>query len=232
MIGLVFTGGEGPSPVQFQDYLSSPFFKKRMAEPPFVVAADSGSVLALDCGFLPDLLVGDMDSISQRTFRFLSEKKVFIRQVPKDKDESDTDLAVRCALERGAEAVLLVGGGGGRMDHWAALFRSLQRPLAPFAWLTANDIIYRISDSASFSMAPGQPVSFFPLTAAPVRLHSEGLRWPLESLQADYSSYSLSNRSNEGLFSIRIERPSDFPPEETPVVAVVAPLSSLLFLSL
>lgn len=76
-----------------------------------IIAADRGWDNALKNGVTPDVLIGDMDSISQ------VPSHVEIFRSPCVKDETDTQLAVRYALEKGADNITLVGRLSGRADH-------------------------------------------------------------------------------------------------------------------
>ena len=87
-----------------------------------VVAADSGVELARQLGLDVHAVVGDMDSISPTALAALDALGTEIVRHPIDKNESDAELALRYAIARGAQRVVLVGGGGGRLDHQLALF--------------------------------------------------------------------------------------------------------------
>lgn len=77
----------------------------------FVIAADSGYNTAKRLGVTPDLLVGDMDSIG------VVPTDVELYRVKAEKDDTDTMLAISIAKEKGVDEIVLVGGGGGRLDH-------------------------------------------------------------------------------------------------------------------
>lgn len=79
-----------------------------------VIAADSGLDTARRLGVKPDILVGDMDSVESRCFP--EDRELIL--APAEKDDTDTMLAIDTALSRGAESIEIVGGGGGRADHW------------------------------------------------------------------------------------------------------------------
>jgi len=86
-----------------------------------VVAADGGAAGADRLGLVPDLVVGDMDSIGPAALARLAQGGVAIEVAPADKDESDTELAVLSALARGADELTLIGAlGGRRLDHTLA----------------------------------------------------------------------------------------------------------------
>lgn len=77
------------------------------------IAADSGYHTAKALGERLDLLLGDFDSIGALP----RDEEAEIRQVPAEKDYTDTQLAVEIAIERGAEEIILIGGLSGRLDH-------------------------------------------------------------------------------------------------------------------
>ena len=83
-----------------------------------VVAADGGALGAERLGFPIDLVVGDGDSLVESDLERLATAGVEVRRSPADKDESDTELAVLAAIERGAAWIVIVGAlGGQRVDH-------------------------------------------------------------------------------------------------------------------
>lgn len=92
-------------------FLGGAAAKVEVPEADMIVAADRGWDNALANGVIPDLLVGDMDSISG------VPDEVEIIRVPCEKDETDTQLAVRIAIERGADEIVMIGQLSGRGDH-------------------------------------------------------------------------------------------------------------------
>ena len=100
------------------------------AEPTaFVVAADGGARHAAPLGLAVDLWVGDGDSVAPDLLARLEADGVEVRRVAVAKDESDTELAVLAAVERGADPVCVVGAlGGPRFDHALANVALLAHP--------------------------------------------------------------------------------------------------------
>ena len=83
-----------------------------------VIAADGGLELARTLKLTPDLLVGDMDSVSRSALDAFPD-------VPRqthdtDKDELDLELAILAALERGADEIRVLGAFGSRFDQSVA----------------------------------------------------------------------------------------------------------------
>jgi thiamine pyrophosphokinase len=83
-----------------------------------VIAADGGARHAASLGLDLDAWIGDGDSLGEGGIDALRAAGVPVHLVAAAKDESDTELALRAALERGATCIVVVGGlGGARLDH-------------------------------------------------------------------------------------------------------------------
>ena len=109
MRALIFSGGVYDDPQYYRRYLDD-------AE--LVIAADSGAGAVLALGRLPDVLIGDMDSIrTDELMDIINGKAVEVITQPPQKDYTDTELAVRLARERGASEIFICGALGGRLDH-------------------------------------------------------------------------------------------------------------------
>ena len=84
-----------------------------------MLAADAGYLACRQAGVVPDLLLGDFDSMDQ------PEDFDRVRRMPVEKDDTDTMLAVKTGLEQGCGEFYLYGGTGGRVDHTLANLQSL-----------------------------------------------------------------------------------------------------------
>lgn len=93
-------------------------------EKTYLVGIDGGTRFILDAGLVPDLFVGDMDSlvISDEERTVLSAAEC-VKLVP-EKDDTDTEHAVRLILERlnarntdGEIQIIILGATGTRLDH-------------------------------------------------------------------------------------------------------------------
>ena len=95
-----------------------------------VVAVDGGARHAVALGLRPTIWVGDGDSVEPDDLDRLAADGAEIRRVGSAKDESDTELAVLAALERGADEIVILGAlGGARIDHALANVGLLAHPL-------------------------------------------------------------------------------------------------------
>jgi thiamine pyrophosphokinase len=183
MRGLLVIGGEIPNRDLVAEY-------RRGAS--IVVAADSGLESSLALGIEPDLVIGDMDSLRDKTLldRYPPHKKMIFDS---DKDETDTEIGLRVLRERGCAEVAIAGGSGGRVDHLLAVAELFEREDPPSRWITANEDIRLIEGTCELRTVLASIVSLFPVGPRAAKMHSEGLKWPLDGLTFSRGFYGISN---------------------------------------
>jgi thiamine pyrophosphokinase len=150
-----------------------------------VVAADGGARYALEAGVVPDLVVGDMDSLGEDLALEVERRGAALERHPARKDKMDGQLAVLAARERGATAADLLCAGGGRLG---ALFA------VPHILLAAERIGLRstvVADrvrmfvvEAGYRTVEGEPresISIFPLSGPAAGVTLEGMEYPLQN---------------------------------------------------
>jgi len=85
-----------------------------------VIAADGGYKYVAAAGIVPDVLIGDFDSLGQR-----AQTDIEVIALEREKDDTDTMAAAREGLKRGCKEFHIYGALGGRMDHAYANFQVL-----------------------------------------------------------------------------------------------------------
>ena len=147
-----------------------------------VIAADGGAAVAQQMGLKPQVVIGDMDSIHpQHRARLEKSGCLFVSCSPQ-KDETDTELAVQYALERGAQEILLLGAIGGRLDHTLANVFLLGMPdlQGVKASIVAGDTqVWLVRDALEITGQPGDIVTLLPLGQDAVGVSTNGLEWEL-----------------------------------------------------
>ena len=198
MLGIAFIGGEGPGPG---------ICRRLAAGAGIIVAADSGLEPAENAGLRPGWVIGDMDSLDDlgRLDKYPPER---VLRYPRDKDYTDTELALGFLREKGCDEMWLIGGGGGRADHFFALRSLFEREFCPDRWITAGDDIRCLKAGAvlELKVSPDCAVSVFPLAGGPWEAESRGLKWPLDGLPWNRGSFGISNTAPEGKFSITAKK--------------------------
>jgi thiamine pyrophosphokinase len=153
----------------------------------FVIAADSGLDHAAGLGLSVDVLVGDLDSATAPAVRAAEAAGVRIERHPIDKEATDLELALDCALALGASRVTVVSGGGGaRLDHHLAelvlLASARFAPLRLDARIgTARAVPVHAGEAVSLVGAPGAVLTLLALGGPAGGVTTSGLHWPLRA---------------------------------------------------
>jgi thiamine pyrophosphokinase len=197
MDALLVTGGDAPPLSRLES---------RLAEFGLVCAADSGLDTLVAWGIAPDIIVGDMDSVSSPSLveRFPLAKLII---EPRDKDLTDTELGISALFARGATRVVLAGGGGGRLDHLLAIRAIFERRgpgRRPCEWHSAREALYLVEEGRSLELnaRAGCTVSVFPLAVGAAGMRSTGLKWPLDGLRWGPGDSGVSNLALDGPFRV------------------------------
>jgi thiamine pyrophosphokinase len=94
-----------------------------------VIAADSGLHVANSLGIHVNHLVGDLDSADPAAIDAAVAGGTTVDRHPSEKDATDLELAFEAAIARGAQRIVLVDGGGDRLDHLAGNLALLASPM-------------------------------------------------------------------------------------------------------
>ena len=154
-----------------------------------VVAADGGALHALRAGIVPDLVVGDMDSLGEEGARRVGERGAILERHPSRKDKMDAHLAILAARKRGVTDLDLVCATGGRPDAVFALPHLLLaaerlgvRTTAVAGW---GEMFVVEDGSRAVEGRPGESLSVFPLAGAAEGVTLEGFEYPLEGARVE-----------------------------------------------
>ena len=160
-----------------------------------VIAADSGINHLEKLGATPDIAVGDFDSLG-----FVPDCVEVIRH-PVMKDDTDTMLAVKTGIERGYTEFVIYGGVGGRPDHTFANYQTLcyisRRGGKGFLCFNGYTACCITNSKINFSGGDGT-VSVFAMSGKALGVTLEGVLYPLENAELDYSfPLGVSNEFTE-----------------------------------
>lgn len=169
---------------------------------PVLVAADGGADQALDLGHMPDLVVGDLDSLSPSARAAIPPERVI---GVAEQDSTDFEKALT-RIE--APGVLALGMTGRRTDHELAAWHVLMRCRWPRCIvLAAEDIVFLCPPVLRMALPVGCRLSLFPMAAVSGR--SRGLHWPIEGIAfAPGRAIGTSNRVAAEDVTIEVDRPA------------------------
>jgi thiamine pyrophosphokinase len=174
-----------------------------------VICADSGYLSAIQCGLKVDHLVGDMDSLSSDEVEKAREDGAVIHRYPADKDGTDGELALDLAIDLGFRKIEMVGGKGGRLDHFlsAVFFNSLVGDdVSLDIWMDEELLLFVPEGRFVTRPAGWYVVSILPYGGSCV-VSTEGLKWELHEDLLDHgSTRGIHNEIIGESFTVRCHR--------------------------
>jgi thiamine pyrophosphokinase len=171
-------------------------------------AADGGASHILRLGLLPAQVVGDLDSLIKEELEELLTAGVRIVRHPQDKNLTDLELTINCALAEGHQSLVIVAALGGRLDMILGNINLLTRPDLLERDIRLDDGVEQVlfvRNEAHISGKAGDIVSLLPWGGMVEKVTTTGLRWPLvgEDLNP-FETRSISNemQSNDAVINI------------------------------
>jgi thiamine pyrophosphokinase len=196
---LIFANGELPDIKQAQALLQ---------KDDYIICADGGTRHALALRVRPDLIIGDLDSTEQGVLRKFKEQDVNIELYPRDKNETDLELAIQRALELNPKQIVIIAALGGRLDQTLANIALLTDPRLSTLDIRLDDGLEEIlvcRDRAEVHGRSGDIVSLLPWQGAVSETQTTNLKWVLnkETLYPD-KTRGISNEMTSDTASISI----------------------------
>lgn len=227
---IIVSGGDIQS--DFALYFLKKNIEKAGRENIRLIAADRGLEFFLDYLILPDVVIGDFDSLSEDGKNFLEMqnedipyggmlewklqkgegKVVEVVRLRPEKDDSDTQSAMNYAIQNGAKEIVILGVTGNRVDHLMANFGLLilaQKQETEVALADRYNYMKLIPSGTILKKAEqfGKYVSFFPLGGDVTGLTLEGFKYPLDKyhLTTADSGLTVSNEISEEYAKVTYE---------------------------
>nr|WP_300005822.1 thiamine diphosphokinase [Tissierella sp.] len=201
MKGLIISSGE------IKDYK---LLKQTSSESDYIVCADGGVNHLLKVGMVPDMVIGDLDSIGEDELSIIKKKNIKINEFPQMKDETDTELCVEHLIQKGIRDITLMGVTGSRMDHTIAniyLLKKIYIKGAKASVINENNRIYYLEGELDLKRRDGYYISIIPLTEKGAVVSLSGFLYPLESELIEFSSTrGISNKIIDNFGRIKIHK--------------------------
>ena len=188
---------------------SEKFIKKLAKESDFIIGVDGGAGTLLKYGIKIDIAIGDFDSLNSTLFKKLKKENIIIKKFPREKDFSDTELAVRFACKKGFERFILTGMLGKRTDHTlfnisVMLFLLNQRKYVSIK--EEREELYITRDSIEIQVSKENIISIYPVSIRAIIAKTRGLKYPLKNrtIRKD-RALTLSNIAILSKISIKVK---------------------------
>lgn len=176
---------------------------------PLVICADGATRYMRRLDMIPAFIIGDMDSVDEDTLSYLDRQGSTILRHSRDKDETDTQLALEYAMKMSPGQIWIFGALGGRIDHALANISLL------IMGVKQGYTVKIVDETCELFIAdrqhviegkPGQTVSFLPLSDEVTGITLKGFEYPLSNgIMEMGRPYGISNRlaAEEGVVSVK-----------------------------
>lgn len=169
----------------------------------YVIAADAGYTVCVENNMIPDLVIGDFDSLGE------APKHPNVIRLPEQKDDTDTMFAIKTGLSKGYRRFYIYGGlGGERSDHTIANLQSLifLANHGARGWLYGKNCVWTAIKNSSVSIEGVGNVAVFCFGNEAKGVSLTGLKYELcdAALSSDYP-LGVSNEMKDGTAEISVK---------------------------
>ncbi|PGO27809.1 thiamine diphosphokinase [Bacillus cereus] len=156
-------------------------------------AVDRGVYRLLKSGITPTVAFGDYDSVTEDELAWMRQQTNELHIVPREKDQTDLEIAISWALEQKPKLIRIFGATGGRLDHGLANIQMLLKGLAAEIEMcivdNKNEITVKkvgthiIEENENFPY-----VSFVPVTETVEGITLRGFKYSLTNKTIEWGS--------------------------------------------
>jgi thiamine pyrophosphokinase len=184
--------------------LSNPLkIKEKISQFPYLIAVDGGINHCHQLQLRPDFLVGDFDSADPEILKKYSQ--VPQKVLPRDKDQTDLEVAVEMAFHAQIEVISIFGALQGRTDHALSNLILISQYPGKLFLESAEEQLFFIARQASFETTPGQQISLLPMNGPVKGVVTQGLKWEIQGKTLDKHFISISNEASGYQVSVSIQ---------------------------
>lgn len=193
---VILANGQVPAKKEFK------YFAKAGYD--FLICADGGANSAYKLGLIPDVIIGDFDSVEKDVIEFFRPYSGIL-QIRRQND-TDVEKCLKYCMKNNIEEVILTGVTGDRLDH---SYCNLGIVLKYFDKVKIKivhqkSILSAHSRSAEFKTIKGETISLYGFDEK-TKITSAGLRFPLKNIALPFGvKESTSNVANGGKVNLKI----------------------------
>lgn len=174
-----------------------------------IIAVDGGANKARELALIPDIIIGDLDSVTEENYRYYKKNKVKFIKFPVEKDQTDSEIAVDYCKNNNITKLYFTAALGGRIDQQLANLNLLEyiHELGLKAKIISDKIKIAIIDGRKiFKNKKGFRLSLIPQTKKVEGLTITGCKYTLKNIDIDRSkSRGISNIIEEDKAELNFE---------------------------
>ncbi|MDR2720947.1 MAG: thiamine diphosphokinase [Puniceicoccales bacterium] len=172
-----------------------------------LVALDGAGEILRKASIIPDVILGDMDTISEKTLEFFAKLGTRILRKP-DQNFSDLEKAIFHCREENAQSIVIINATSGRFDHTIANIFFLKKYHSSKCDIKILDngaaIVYREDSRMTIRSHVGCKCGFFGVPHC--KISSQGLRYELNNFKLTLGlSESIANEFAQSNVNLTID---------------------------
>lgn len=177
-----------------------------------IIAADGGADMLYKLKILPDVSMGDYDSIKAISYQWLKDNKINMLEYPSKKNKTDMELCLDYAIENCSDTIIITGGTGFRLDHTLAnMMMLVENHKRKINIIMEDDYnkIFVISGKNKIETADsiGSNISVIPIESSIENVELRGLEYFSDNLTLPFgSSLGVSNVIVEPTIEINVNK--------------------------
>ena len=178
-----------------------------------IIVCDRGLEALYQLKIIPNHVVGDFDSVSSEVLEFYKKQtQIIFHTYHPEKDNTDTDIALKLAIGLKSSEITIMGALGRRMDHAIANIHILKDALEaniPCQIIDEHNRIYLINKEMTLEKDKvyGKYISLIPLTSEVKDLTLTGFKYPLNNYDLPIgTSLGVSNEIVENIAQIKMKK--------------------------
>jgi thiamine pyrophosphokinase len=160
-----------------------------------LICADGGANSALKLNLIPEIIIGDMDSISNDAKRRFGKTSKIISI--KRQNDTDVEKCLKYAIKNGFTEVLLTGVTGNRLDHTICNLGIILKyyPQIDISLIAEDSYLKPYKGNVKLKSFKGETISLYGFDNK-TKIQSKGLKYPLNNVSLPFGEKeSTSNVS-------------------------------------
>jgi len=164
----------------------------------YVICADGGLEKAESLNLIPNIIIGDLDSVNKTVLKKYLDMNVELIKYPAEKNYTDMELAIEYAVEKQFKDIVLIGASGSRLDHTMANIMLIERYYKlgiNIKIIDNNNYIQIVTSNMVIYNKKNYYVSIVPITDMIVGITLIGFKYPLNDVNVNRgSTLCISNQ--------------------------------------
>jgi thiamine pyrophosphokinase len=171
----------------------------------YLICADGGADYARKLGIMPDLIAGDLDSITKENKKFFGSKTKILKL--SGQNDTDVEKCIKLAVKKGFKEAMLLGVTGNRLDHTICNLGIVLKFYSQIKLkiIAEHSLLMPCSGKVTLKTIPGETISLFGFNRR-TKITSSGLKYQLNNSSLPFGEKeSTSNLAHREIVNLDIK---------------------------